>query len=232
MRRYFQLWLSFSVILILTGLIQTLTAEPVKKTKITICVYDHSLLKAGTLIQAEKEADRIFRQAGVEPEWLDLPTSEAEATGKTNVLEQLGRTGFVLKILPRSMTEHLRIRDAALGYSVPCPEDGSACIANILYHRVQDLAQSENVSLPHALGLAIAHEIGHLLLRSNAHSAAGLMQPRWRRKDLQQASKGLLLFTAEQAEFIRAEVLKRTAQQKLVDIANPLLFKQPGTVRS
>jgi hypothetical protein len=223
MRRCFKLWLSFSAILILTGLIQTLTAEPVEKIKITICVYDHSLLKAGPLIQAEKEADRIFRHAGVETEWLDLPTSEAEATGKTNVLEQLGRTGFVLKILPRSMTRHLQIRDAALGYSVPCPEDGSACIANILYHRVQDLAQSENVSLSQTLGLAIAHEIGHLLLRSSAHSAAGVMQPRWRGKDLQQAGKGLLLFTPEQAEFIRAEVLKRMAQQKLVDIANPLL---------
>ena len=213
MRRCFKLWLSLSVTLILMGLIQTLAAEPVEKTKLTICVYDHSLLKTGTLIQAEKEADRIFRQAGVETEWLDRPTSQAEATGKTNVLEQLGPTGFVLKILPRSMTAHLQIRDTALGYSIPCPADGSACIANILYHRVQNFAQSENVSLSQALGLAIAHEIGHLLLRSNAHSGAGVMQPRWRGKDLQQASKGLLFFTAEQAEFIRAEVLKRTAQQ-------------------
>jgi hypothetical protein len=139
--------LSFSVILILTALIQTLTGEPAEKTKVTICVYDHSGLKAGTLAQAEKEADRIFCQAGVETEWRDLPTSEVEADGKTNVLEQLGPTGFVLKILPKSMTEHLQIRDAALGYSIPCPEDGSACIANILYDRVQDLAQSENVSL-------------------------------------------------------------------------------------
>jgi hypothetical protein len=223
MRRSCKVWLSLSVTLSLAGLIQpTLSAEPGEKGKITICVYDHSRLKAGTLAQAEKEASRIFRQAGVETEWLDLPTSEAESTGKTNVLEQLGPTGFVLKIVSKSMAEHLQIRDAALGYSVPCPEDGSACIANILYHRVQDLAQSENVSLSQTLGLAIAHEIGHLLLRSNAHSAIGVMQPRWRGKDLQQASKGLLLFTPEQSEFIRADVLKRMAQQELVRVASPL----------
>ena len=60
----------------------------------SICVDDHSGLKAGTLAQAEKEADWIFRQAGVETEWRDLPTSEAEASGKTNLLEQLGPTGF------------------------------------------------------------------------------------------------------------------------------------------
>jgi hypothetical protein len=223
MRRPFKLWLSLSVTLSLAGLIPPMVlGKPGDKSQITICVYDHSRLKAGTLAQAEKEANKIFRQAGVETEWRDLPTSEVEADGKTNVLEQLGPTGFVLKIVPKSMTQHLRIRDAALGYSIPCTEDGSACIANILYHRVQDLAQSENVSLSQTLGLAIAHEIGHLLLRSNAHSTAGVMQPRWRGKDLQQASKGLLLFTSEQAGFIRAEVIKRMKQQELVRVANPL----------
>jgi hypothetical protein len=83
------------------------------------------------------------------------------------------------------MAAHLQIRDAALGYSIPCPKGESACIANILYQRVQDLAQNENVSLSQTLGLAIAGEIGHLLLCSNAHSTAGVMQPRWRGKDLQ-----------------------------------------------
>jgi hypothetical protein len=224
MRRSCKVWLSLSVTLSLAGLIQPmLVAKPGEKSKVTICVYDLSGLKAGTLAQAEKEADWIFRQAGVETEWRDLPTSEAEAFGKTNVLEHLGPTGFVLKILPKSMTEHLQIRDAALGYSIPCPEDGSACIANILYHRVQDLAQGENVSLSQTLGLAIVHEIGHLLLRSNAHSAAGVMQPRWRGKDLQQASKGLLLFTPEQAEFVRAEVIKRMRQREVVQVPSPPL---------
>jgi hypothetical protein len=223
MRRSFKLCLSVLVTFSLSGLIEpTLAATAGEKNKITICVYDHSRLKSGTLVQAEKEADRIFRQAGVETEWQDLPTSEAEAGGKTNLLEQLGPTGFVLKILPKSMTEQLQIRDAALGYSIPCPEDGSACIANILYHRVQDLAQSENVSVAQTLGLAMAHEIGHLLLRSHAHSNAGVMQPRWRAKDLQQAGKGLLPFTPEQAEFIRADVLKRMARQELVRVANPI----------
>ncbi|HEX2520596.1 MAG TPA: hypothetical protein VHP35_00625 [Terriglobia bacterium] len=153
MRRSCKVWLSLSVTLSLAGLIQPmLVAKPGEKSQVTICVYDHSGLKAGTLAQAEKEADWIFRQAGVETEWRDLPTSEAEAFGKTNVLKHLGPTGFVLRILPKSMTEHLQIRDAVLGHSIPCPEDGSACIANILYHRVQDLAQSENVSLSQTLG--------------------------------------------------------------------------------
>ena len=83
------------------------------------------------------------------------------------------------------------------------------------------LAQSENVSLSQTLGPAIAHEIGHLLLRSNAHSAAGVMQPCWRGKDLHQASQGLLLFTAEQAEFIRAEVIQRMTQREVVQGPEP-----------
>ena len=149
MRRSCKVWLSLSVTLSLAGLIQPmLVAKPGEKSKVTICVYDHSGLKAGTLAQAEKEADWIFRQAGVETEWRDLPTSEAEASGKTNLLEQLGPTGFVLRILPKSMTEHLQIRDAVVGYSIPCPEDGSACIANILYHRVQDWPRARMFPCP------------------------------------------------------------------------------------
>ena len=58
MRRSCKVWLSLSVTLSLAGLIQPmLVAKPGEKSKVTICVYDHSGLKAGTLAQAEKEAD-------------------------------------------------------------------------------------------------------------------------------------------------------------------------------
>jgi hypothetical protein len=207
--------LALVVLFGLAGFIRTTSAAPLdQKAKITVCVYDHARLKGETLAQAEKEATRIFRQLGVEVEWLDLPTSEEEANGKTDSLEQLGPTGFVLKILPKSITRNLHIRDAALGFSIPCPEGGSACIASILYHRVEDLARRENVSFSQVLGLAIAHEIGHLLLRSNAHSATGVMQARWRSKEVQRASQGLLLFSPEQAERIRADVLNRVRQRE------------------
>ena len=195
--------------------------EPI--SKITVCVYDHARLSSRTWAQAKRAATRIFHQAGVETEWLDLPLSAAEAGAKADadVVHRLGATGFILKILTQPMAERLNIRDAALGYSVPCPEGEPACIANILYHRVEDLATSGNASLAETLGHAMAHEIGHLLLRSHAHSPSGIMQAQWRAKELQRASKGLLLFTPDQAERLRADVLKRVRQQESLQAVGP-----------
>jgi len=126
----------------------------------------------------------------VEVAWLDRPLSAEQVQRQTNILEQLGPTGFVLKILPRSMAEHLQ-------------KGGDASLSQIL-------------------GLAIAHELGHLLLRSNAHWLTGIMQAQWRAKDLQRASKGLLLFTPEQTQIIRAEVLRRVKRHESLYSAGPV----------
>src|ERR1051325_1751992 len=121
--------LGLLVTLSLAGVIETISAAHLElKARITICVYDHARLRTEMLAQAEKEASRIFRQAGVEVEWLDLPTSAEEASTNTDTLGQLGPTGFALKILPKSMAEHLQIGDPALGYSIPYRQGESACI--------------------------------------------------------------------------------------------------------
>jgi hypothetical protein len=65
------------------------------------------------------------------------------------------------------------------------------------------------------LGHGVAHEIGHLLLNSSAHSPFGLMRGKWDSKDLQRAARGDLLFMAEQAWTMRTEVLRRIGQRQL-----------------
>jgi hypothetical protein len=53
------------------------------------------------------------------------------------------------------------------------------------------------------LGNAIAHEIGHLLLNNQSHSASGIMRGDWNLWDLRNASYGYLLFTPQQAKAIQ-----------------------------
>jgi hypothetical protein len=53
------------------------------------------------------------------------------------------------------------------------------------------------------LGTVIAHELGHLLLGSHAHSYAGVMTPIWRGEVLQLEAMGCLLFTHDQASLMR-----------------------------
>ena len=56
------------------------------------------------------------------------------------------------------------------------------------------------------LGHVMAHELGHLLLPHGAHSVAGVMRPEWDRAQVQAAAEGLLTFTPDQADLIRARL--------------------------
>ena len=58
-----------------------------------------------------------------------------------------------------------------------------------------------------------SHEIGHLLLGLNAHSASGIMQAEWRREQLNRILKNQLVFTPAQAKIMRAEAAIRLRSQ-------------------
>ncbi len=63
--------------------------------------------------------------------------------------------------------------------------------------------------LPIILGCLIVHEVGHLLLKSSNHSATGIMQAHWERKQIRQSLTGVMLFTPQQSKLIREEVRMR-----------------------
>jgi hypothetical protein len=52
----------------------------------------------------------------------------------------------------------------------------------------------------------MAHEIGHVLLRSSKHSAAGLMQDHWDQTSWRLASAGLLSFRPVEKAAMRETV--------------------------
>ena len=189
-------------------------AETGHTLQLIVCVYNHAQVPSKCLTQALKEVTRIYRHAGVELAWLDRPLSIALAQGPTDYLQRLGQTSLVLRIVPSAMAEHLPIRDAALGYAPPCGKEEAGCMAHVLYYKVKDLASNGNASISQILGLTITHELGHLLLSSNAHAASGLMRAKWGPEELRLAAKGDLLFTAEQSSVIRNQVVGRIKAQE------------------
>ena len=66
---------------------------------------------------------------------------------------------------------------------------------------------------------AMAHEIGHLLLNQQVHSAHGIMRGEWGFADFRDMTEGMFLFTAEQTEFLRADVRRRNTQQETIKVA-------------
>jgi hypothetical protein len=93
----------------------------------------------------------------------------------------------------------------ALGFCTSI-EGGQAVV---LFDAVRSLVRSQFSNPADLLGLAMAHEIGHILLRSVNHSTAGIMGARWLPKDLHDAQTGSLVFTREQVESMQNEVRRR-----------------------
>ena len=87
---------------------------------------------------------------------------------------------------------------------------GEATFATVFIDRVRAVARGAGVSERQLLGRAIAHEIGHLLLNTNTHAATGLMRATWSVAELRRHRDDDWQFDAEEAEMIRAAVVRRT----------------------
>src|SRR5437016_14371766 len=83
----------------------------------------------------------------------------------------------------------------------------SRTYADLFFEPIEQLhQQNSDISLAPILGDVLAHELGHLLLGSNAHSRDGIMQPHWTREQLRRVAMGQMRFSKEQAARMRMRI--------------------------
>ncbi len=174
-------------------------AEPQQPYPVIVRVYDVAGLDAATTRTALTTSESALRSASVAVRW------EECAVGSLTVRCDAPLAGeYVVRIV--------RTADAsgrgphALGDALVDIATGSAVFATIYFQRVQRLSQSAGADEGELLGHAIAHELGHLLLASHAHSGQGLMRPVWRERELRRRSAGDWQFSAQDAATIRARI--------------------------
>ncbi len=159
---------------------------------ITVQVYNWAKVSPATLEKGQTVASEIFREAGIKLKWAGCP---CEATPKEPTLS--------LRIIPKLFgSTQSSFRSDHLGFAAVTEEGG--VLATVFFDRIDSLGKGGDLS--GLLGLATAHELGHLLLGSKAHTPAGIMQPRWTRQQLWAAERNNFRFTLEQAEAIRSKV--------------------------
>ena len=126
----------------------------------------------------------IFNGAGVEAAWIDCPLSPAEFEKYPACQQQTRTTDLVVRFLTVPMAAKLPTSDGPLGFAQHCPDHEPGCVAKTFYARVDELAVQGDARAARILGHAVAHEVGHLLLGPNAHSATGIMRGVWSPGDL------------------------------------------------
>jgi hypothetical protein len=201
----------------LPSLAGSTTVDPAESNpKIKIHVYDYVQISPTILAQAEIEVSQIFGKAGVEILWLDNSPCAIDPQSLAECREPLGPADFSLRILSGVMAKRMDPDDGTLGFSLTCREGQAGCVANVFYQHVESLARAGNGAEWQILGHAMAHEMGHLLLRmkANSHSPTGIMRAKWGLRDFKEAAVGELLFTRAQATLIREEVVRRGRRQE------------------
>jgi hypothetical protein len=196
---------------------------------IAIEVNNNAHAPAATLAQAERDAGRILGEAGVRAIWLDCLDRNTAADPQRLCAKVREPSDVVLRVLPGRIPTKFQDQDTLFGIAF------LPTLASVYYEYAVLLVKSDK-EVPTILGCAIAHEIGHLLLGPNSHSAEGIMHGKWGPKELRLASMGWLLFTSQQAKLIRAEARRRmnlqtgaSKEQRLATVdarAEPKVFPQ------
>jgi hypothetical protein len=183
-------------------------AAAVRAATITMRVENNANVEDWVLGRAEKDVAFILGQAGVDVRWLHCP-SRSVLDGPLNPCQRgFSPTEFWLRIVPQKPPA---LGDETLGFAIHDPVAGAGGgYAYVSYPMVELLTRTAGTSESQVLGVAIAHEIGHLLLGA-PHSQTGIMCARWKRAHFQLMSMGRLLFTPDQVKQIHAEVMARAA---------------------
>ena len=177
---------------------------------VRVRVYNYSQASRDALGKAQKEAGRILAEAGLPTFWVNCLVLESSADSlRDPCREQLGALDLELRVLPKPMKT--TFYSAELGFAV------APILASVYYDGIMRLATSDAATFegPILLGCIIAHELGHLLLGSDSHSTAGIMQARLDRGQVRQALTGRLSFSRKEAQHMQREVTARAESQEI-----------------
>ncbi|MBZ5593739.1 MAG: hypothetical protein LAP39_15985 [Acidobacteriia bacterium] len=204
--------IGFTGLGVLLGLAGLDAQPPQTELKIEVDIYNYSAVPAETLARAEQETARIFERTGVATMWLDCPrTSEEGSRNRACVLPD-APTRLTLRLLSNSMADSFGAGGDIFGSALLPAREGFGVVANVYADRTRALAGGREFEV--ILGRVIAHELGHLLLGRNAHSAAGIMRAHWRAKDLI-LTQATMSFLPGEAKRIRAQVTERTMRASI-----------------
>jgi hypothetical protein len=173
---------------------------------LTVSIFNDAGVPASVLRQAEVRARTVLMDAGVSLTWLDCGVPGQRRT-------ELGcqAIAFPTHFSVRLVAGRKAVSDDTFGQSY-LNERGEGNYANVYVTPLSSARALSVIKEGDLLGYVVAHELGHLLLGKESHSAGGLMRARWEVAELQEGARGKLLFSRGEAEEIRGRYLAAAAR--------------------
>lgn len=176
--------------------------------EIIVYLYNLADVSTRTLEHATQHASLVLARAGARPVWHFGAADAIEAhtvdlgIGRVRRIKDHGLPKHLVVTLVRGVPESYS--RGALGRAFPEAQTGVN--AMIFYDRIERLRHSDEIDVGTVLGLAIVHEIGHVLLGSAGHSQAGIMKSPWTPGDVEHAAARLSEFSTFERHAIRESV--------------------------
>jgi len=174
---------------------------------VTIRFYNTFGLSRDVVAGARSVAHAVLKTAGIDPRWRECRTSRYEAADRCNNV--LSRDELVVRVVrgPVGLDP-----SPALGDSFVDTSTGAGVLATVFADRVLAAGSRTGANPVVLLGRAVAHEVGHLLIGTPAHSTRGLMRGQWSDEELRSNRERDWVFSRSQALSMQNRLITRARQ--------------------
>lgn len=183
--------------------------ESTARVPVTVWIYDGFGVTVDDITAARDEADVILRKAGIAPVWFHCGLVEGKWQGPNDRCKSgIGPDAIFVRLLRSSrLGENNRV---PLGEAQVDTQTHTGWIATVFADRVASTSNRAGANARSVLGRVIAHEIGHLLIGTNHHSAKVLMRAAWTDLELRRSIGLEWRFSATEARSMRAAIARRS----------------------
>jgi hypothetical protein len=171
--------------------------------EITVLLQNRVKLPQTVLKQAEAEVARILGAAGIHVRWVDCM--------KTDMCHHVPTANEIVRSI---VSDGRTSNDMVYGIAFLGPA-GEGKYSDVFFRRIEAACSINGEKVARFLGTVAAHELGHLLLGSHAHTYEGVMSAVWREPTLRRMNMGTLLFTGEESMAMKARLAGEGASRDL-----------------